>query len=52
MTHKTTLNCEVARVVFIGLYAHTEGTFENQVFTLYVIGTMPRLVQVETWFLG
>ena len=32
----------------------TERFFKNQVFTLYAtyIGSMPRLVQIETWFFG
>ena len=33
---------------------YTERIFKNQVFTLYIcyIGTMPRLLQIETWFFG
>ena len=39
-------------VKFFAFAYITERIFKNQVFTLYVtyIGTMPRLVQIETWF--
>ena len=38
---------------YFDLYIYREN-FKNQVFTLYIqyIGTMPRLVQIETFFFG
>ena len=39
-------------LIYTYVYIYTERFFKNQIFTLYVIGTMSRFLQIEICFFG